>query len=162
MLFHLAEFTSDFDIGFQNREAPTFSSVEGKFDLSQFTVAFWMRTSDKENKGTPLSYANKRNGKVDDNALVIADYTSFDLTINNVTANLDFSTNDGEWHHVAITWSNSNGQWIAYKDGTELMRYASKLFNNSFAIYALLQTNKQILLGQKAFSAFFAKVPAKA
>ena len=117
-----AELASDFDIGFQNREAPTFSSVEGKYDLSQFTVAFWLRTSDKRNKGTPLSYANKHNGKVDDNALVIADYTSFDLTINNVTANLDFSANDGEWHHVAITWSNSNGQWIAYKDGTELKR----------------------------------------
>ena len=83
-----------------------------------------MRTSDLYNKGTPLSYANEVNGKVDDNALVIADYSDFDLTINNVTANLDFSANDGEWHHVAVTWSSGSGTWVAYKDGAEIKRFA--------------------------------------
>ena len=83
-----------------------------------------MRTSDLYNKGTPLSYANEVNGKVDDNALVIADYSDFDLTINNVTANLDFSVNDGEWHHVAVTWSSASGTWVAYKDGAEIKRFA--------------------------------------
>jgi len=118
---------SDFDIGFQNREAPTFSSVEGKYDLSTFTIAFWMRTSDLYNKGTPISYANQVNGKVDDNALVIADYSDFDLTINNATANLDFSANDGEWHHIAVTWSSASGIWIAYKDGAEIKRATTPL-----------------------------------
>ncbi|XP_065058048.1 sushi, von Willebrand factor type A, EGF and pentraxin domain-containing protein 1-like [Rhopilema esculentum] len=113
---------SDFDIGFQNREAPTFSAIEGKYDLSQLTVAFWMRTSDLNSKGTPLSYANTHNGKIDDNAFVLTDYSSFDLTINNVTANLGFSANDGEWHHIAVTWSSATGTWIAYKDGAELKR----------------------------------------
>ncbi len=141
----LAELASDFDIGFQNREAPTFSPIEGKYDISQLTVAFWLRTSDKRNKGTPLSYANKHHGKVDDNALVIADYTSFDLTINNVTANLEFSANYGEWHHVAITWSSSNGQWIVYKDGTELMRYASKLHSTLLTIHNFLRASQQSL-----------------
>ena len=116
------ELGSDFDIGFQNREAPTFSAIEGKYDLSQLTVAFWMRTSDLNNKGTPLSYANTHNGKIDDNAFVLTDYSSFDLTINNVTANLGFSANDGEWHHIAVTWSSATGTWIAYKDGAELKR----------------------------------------
>lgn len=123
----VSELTSDFDIGFQNREAPTFSSVEGKYDLNQFTVALWMRTSDLRNKGTPLSYANEVNGKVDDNALVLTDYSDFDLTINNVTANLDMPTNDGEWHHIAVTWSSASGTWIAYKDGLEFKRYVGLL-----------------------------------
>ncbi len=116
------ELGSDFDIGFQTRQTPSFSFVDGKFDMTQFTVAFWMRTSDTDNQGTPISYANNDKGKVNDNALVLSDYGNFELTVNNVSAALDFSANDGEWHHIAVTWSGSNGQWIAYKDGSEIKR----------------------------------------
>eukprot|EP00794_Sanderia_malayensis_P006970 gene6970-7755_t len=113
---------NDFDIGFQTRQSPSFSFVEGKFDITQFTVAFWMRSSDTLNKGTPISYANKDKGKINDNALVLSDYGDFELTINNISVALNFDANDGEWHHIAVTWSNSNGIWVAYKDGSEIKR----------------------------------------
>lgn len=28
------------------------------------------------------------------------------------------SINDGQWHHVCVTWTSSTGQWQAWKDGT--------------------------------------------
>jgi len=29
------------------------------------------------------------------------------------------SINDGQWHHVCITWTSTTGKWQAWKDGTE-------------------------------------------
>ena len=81
-----------------------------------------MRTSDKENIGTPLSYAVKKGSYVDDNALFLNDYSNFNLAINNETQSLEFDANDGEWHHVVVTWTSSSGLWIAYKDGVEIKR----------------------------------------
>ena len=28
------------------------------------------------------------------------------------------SINDGQWHHVCVTWTSTTGQWQAWKDGT--------------------------------------------
>ena len=63
--------------------ATTSSSVTNIPDLRAFTIAFWLRTDDTENPGTPLSYSNIVAGKLQDNALVIQDYGAFDLYINN-------------------------------------------------------------------------------
>ena len=30
----------------------------------------------------------------------------------------DMSINDGQWHHVCVTWTSTTGQWQAWKDGT--------------------------------------------
>ena len=30
------------------------------------------------------------------------------------------SVNDGGWHHVAVTWSSTNGAYAAYQDGIEM------------------------------------------
>ena len=79
-----------------------------------------MRTSDKENIGTPISYAVKKGGKIDDNALFLNDYSSFNLAINNETDSLGFGANDGEWNHVAVTWTSTTGLWVAYKNGVEV------------------------------------------
>ena len=81
-----------------------------------------MRTSDKENIGTPISYAVEKNGKVDDNSLVLTDYNNFDLIINNESQPLTFGANDGVWHHIAITWRNTDGIWTGYKDGKQTAR----------------------------------------
>ena len=81
-----------------------------------------MRTSDTENIGTPISYAVYTNGKLDDNAFTLTDYKGFNLVINNDTQPLEIDANDGEWHHIAVTWSSSNGLWITYKDGVKVTR----------------------------------------
>eukprot|EP00111_Clytia_hemisphaerica_P015651 TCONS_00046199-protein len=112
---------SDFDLSFQSRVSTSFSSVHGRKDLYHVTLAFWMRTSDDENFGTPISYAVRRpDGTVDDNAFFMNDYSSFNLGINNETESLHFDANDGEWHHIALTWSSSSGLWKTFKDGIHI------------------------------------------
>ena len=46
-------------------------------DLTQFTLCFWMKSNDTENKGTPLSYSLKE----EYNELLIYNYKSFRLDI---------------------------------------------------------------------------------
>lgn len=141
--FFLEESTN-FDISFQSRVSPSFAHVEGRKDLHRFTLAFWMRTSDTENVGTPISYAAQHRGKLDDNALVLTDYTNFNLVINNETQSLEFDGNDGEWHHIAVTWQSADGIWMAYKDGQKIATYVllalhiPLLFKHAFLIYLLI------------------------
>lgn len=92
-----------------------------------------MRTS--ENSGTPISYAVITNGKLQDNAFSLSDDSGLVLVINNKTMALGFDANDGEWHHVAVTWSGADGSWVAYKDGIkikELVVLSNFLFRNNF------------------------------
>lgn len=102
--------------------ATSSSSVGNIPDMNAFTIAFWMRTDDTENPGTPVSYANMVGGKLQDNALVIQDYGAFELHINNKKLFIGVSVNDGRWHHVAIAWDSNGGKWFFYKDGQEVKR----------------------------------------
>ena len=119
-LFILVE-SSDFDLSFQSRVSTSFSSVHGRKNLYHLTLAFWMRTSDDENYGTPISYAVRRpDGIIDDNAFFMNDYSNFNFGINNETESLHFDANDGEWHHIALTWTSSTGLWKTFKDGEHI------------------------------------------
>ena len=53
--------------------AGTFNYSEATFDqdLTSFTVSFWMQTDDKQNQGTPFSYASS---DAMDNALTMTSY----------------------------------------------------------------------------------------
>ena len=31
--------------------------------------------------------------------------------------NVSVAINDGQWHHICLTWENLNGDWVFYKDG---------------------------------------------
>ncbi|MCD6507989.1 Ig-like domain-containing protein, partial [Candidatus Poribacteria bacterium] len=92
------------------------------FPTNAITVEFWMRSSDKAKKGTPISY-----GSADD--LLIYDYgdLKFRIAGEQVTPS-DSSTkvpvNDGRWHHIAITWQSSDGQFKLYEDGAEVKDYS--------------------------------------
>ena len=92
-------------------------------DLSAFTIAFWMRTSDV-NPGTVVSYATKDGGVVQDNALTLQDYSALNLFVNNVTQFVKIDASDGQWHHVAVTWESAGGKWYSYLDGQEVARYS--------------------------------------
>ena len=91
-------------------------------DLHAFTVAFWIRTSDESNPGTPLSYSVKSGDYIQENGLVIKDYANLAVQINNQTGITGDELNDGKWHQVAITWCSSNGIWVYYRDGKEISR----------------------------------------
>jgi len=103
-----------------------------------------MRTSDEENIGTPISYAVEVNGGVDDNALVLTDYSNFNLVINNKTQQLRFGANDGLWHHVAVTWRSSTGAWKAYRDG--ILVSSS---NEAFQQYQTISKGGLFVLGEE-------------
>ena len=79
----MAELCFAYDLSFPLRVATSSSSVYNIPDMQAFTIAFWLRTDDSENPGTPLSYSNVVEGKLQDNALVIQDYGAFELHINN-------------------------------------------------------------------------------
>ncbi|EDO49614.1 predicted protein, partial [Nematostella vectensis] len=112
--------SSDFDLHFPLRVVTSSSSTSNIPDLTVFTIAFWMRTTDRENPGTPISYATTVNGEVIDNALVLQDYGAFTLHVNNKKQFIGVSANDGHWHHVAVTWQSLDGAWAFYLDGKKM------------------------------------------
>ena len=118
----MAELCFAYDLSFPLRVATSSSSVYNIPDMQAFTIAFWLRTDDSENPGTPLSYSNVVEGKLQDNALVIQDYGAFELHINNEKLFIGTSANDGKWNHVAVTWDSNGGKWIFYKNGQEVKR----------------------------------------
>ncbi|XP_067409310.1 sushi, von Willebrand factor type A, EGF and pentraxin domain-containing protein 1 isoform X1 [Emydura macquarii macquarii] len=83
--------------------------------LGDITCAFWMRSTDTTNYGTPISYAVE-NGS--DNAFLLTDYNGWVLYVNGKERITDCpSVNDGNWHHIAVTWTCTNGAWNVYIDG---------------------------------------------
>ena len=119
----MTELCYTYDLSFPLRVATSSSSVQNIPDMRAFTIAFWVRTDDKENPGTPLSYSNMVGNKLQDNALVIQDCGAFALDINNKRLFIGTSANDGKWHHVAVTWDSNGGKWYFYKNGQEVKRY---------------------------------------
>ena len=54
----LSDLSSDFDLKFSTSGITDYVSVEHFYtDVTEMSVAFWMRTSDKVNYGTVFSYA---------------------------------------------------------------------------------------------------------
>ncbi|KAF6127568.1 sushi, von Willebrand factor type A, EGF and pentraxin domain containing 1 [Phyllostomus discolor] len=83
--------------------------------LRAVTCAFWMKSSDINNYGTPISYALE-NGS--DNTFLLTDYNGWVLYVNGKERITDCpSVNDGTWHHIAITWTSVGGAWKVYIDG---------------------------------------------
>ena len=51
--------------------------------------------------------------------------------------------NDGKWHHICFSWTNSDGSWQLYKDGE--LRYNDKGFKTGYTI----KENGTLILGQE-------------
>ena len=121
LAFFLSVLSSDYDLSFQIRSVKSYAAIKKPVpNLSAFTLAFWMRTQDN-NPGTVISYATKEGNIVQDNAITLQDYGSFVLFINNQTDFTGLDVNDGQWHHVAVTWESAGGTWHAYKDGVKVI-----------------------------------------
>ena len=70
-LCDFAELSSSFDFVFATSGTTDYSATERLHDdLTSISVAFWMKTDDKSNYGTVVSYANAQFN----NAFVITDY----------------------------------------------------------------------------------------
>lgn len=83
------------------------------FNLSAFTVCFWMKTDDETNKGTPFSYSTTSTS----NELLVYNYQNFVLYINGEKRDTNVAAADGRWHHICATWENNAGSWQLFKDG---------------------------------------------
>lgn len=110
---------SSFDFYFPTSGITDYASIEdpfGRRNLTAFTIAMWLRTDDRENQGTPVSYATD----ADSNAIVITDYSGFVLYVNGKIQHTDVTADDGNWHHIATTWTSEKGAWQVFKDGLKV------------------------------------------
>jgi len=91
-----------------------------------------------------ISYATQVGDIVQDNALALQDYSSFNLFVNNKTVYTGMKVNDGQWHHVAVTWESAGGTWHSYKDGVEI-----KSSSQAFQQGEVISGDGVLILGQE-------------
>ncbi|XP_054755195.2 sushi, von Willebrand factor type A, EGF and pentraxin domain-containing protein 1-like isoform X1 [Lytechinus pictus] len=117
------ELPKDYDLSFPAARTADRVALEGVLpDLYEFTLAFWMKTSDQDNFGTPISYATRGpNGASDvDNTITLLDYNSFVFFVNGQSAfTYQQANSDTNWHFIAVTWTSETGAWAYYLDGSE-------------------------------------------
>ncbi|OXB54309.1 hypothetical protein ASZ78_008305 [Callipepla squamata] len=110
------EQSSGFNLDFEVSGIYGYVMLDGVLpSLGDITCTFWMKSSDTTNYGTPISYAVE-NGS--DNAFLLTDYNGWVLYVNGKERITDCpSVNDGNWHHIAVTWTCMDGAWRVYIDG---------------------------------------------
>ncbi|XP_064641079.1 sushi, von Willebrand factor type A, EGF and pentraxin domain-containing protein 1-like [Lineus longissimus] len=87
--------------------------------LTTITVAFWMRSHDQLNYGTPFSYGASSNWLAAESSNVFTLYDYGDqLFVNGEVAHLGLRLNDGHWNHVCISWEGTLGLWRVHLNGT--------------------------------------------
>ncbi|XP_078697477.1 uncharacterized protein LOC144925373 [Branchiostoma floridae x Branchiostoma belcheri] len=91
---------------------------DGSFSPDSFTISFHMRTPARDT-GTIFSYGTQQQP----NEIGFAGQSGnrgYTFMVDNQRANVDIpEVLDGQWHVVAITWRNSDGQWRVMVDGEE-------------------------------------------
>jgi hypothetical protein len=109
------------------------------FADTALTIAFWMKTSDNAHQGTPLSYTTAE----DADAFAVTNYTNFSISLGNQsTGATGISANDGQWHHIAVSWRSGNGALMLYKDGQEV-------YQTTLAQGITLPAGGLLIFGQK-------------
>ncbi|XP_035375850.1 sushi, von Willebrand factor type A, EGF and pentraxin domain-containing protein 1 isoform X3 [Electrophorus electricus] len=111
------EMSSSFDLEFEVSGIHSYVMMDGLMpSLDQITCAFWMRSSDTVNYGTPISYAVEGGS---DNSFLLIDYNGWVLYVNGREKITDCpAVNDGRWHHIAVSWRSKDGDWRVYIDGS--------------------------------------------
>lgn len=84
------------------------------FPDKTITVSFWIKTEDSGGTGI-FSFASSQFT----NGFLIVNPANLNIYIRNVnTGNTNVSVNDGQWHHIAVTWqSMQDGELTILKDG---------------------------------------------
>lgn len=91
-------------------------SQVNSFPSDEITVSFWLRTT-ADNQGTFFSYATP----LINNMVMMRNAASLEFFIGGQEGRFltDITVNDGQWHHVAMTWEQQNGRIIIYIDGEQ-------------------------------------------
>lgn len=109
------EMSSAFNLDFEVSGIHGYVMMDGVMPaLTEITCAFWMKSSDTTNYGTPVSYAVE--GR--DNAFLLIDYNGWVLYVNGKERITDCpAVNTGQWYHIAVSWRSWDGDWRIYING---------------------------------------------
>jgi len=85
------------------------------FPPGDITVALWVRTTQTGTDRTLISFA----APVHDNSFLLSFIPTLriDLVTDFNRISTSVAINDGTWRHVAMTWKQSNGQFLLYTNG---------------------------------------------
>jgi|GEM_PF-2627286 len=85
------------------------------FPTSDITVSLWMNTTDVTRSGGIFSYA--LGGTGNDNEFLIYNQKNLTVYCKQSYISTGIAINDDSWHHVAVSWQNSDGFVCVYIDG---------------------------------------------
>lgn len=122
------------------------------FPSDQLSVSMWVKSPDTTKDGSMFSYAVTSQN----NEFLIFNYNNISIYINGPAVTTGVSVNDGDWHHLVVTWQSSNGAVKLYKDGVEEYSGAISVGNpieNGGAI-AIGQEQDSVAGGYQANQAF--------
>lgn len=132
--------------------ALSFAALDGRYDdrvvlapltgtfSDQFSISLWMRSNDPARRGALFSYAVNKPA-VSPHEFSLIDPANLTLFVRGSSVATNVAVNDGTWHHIVTTWSNTNGEYRLFVDGT--------LEAEGFLPHhAVLATNGILVLGQ--------------
>lgn len=111
-----------------------------KFPKDKLSLCFWVKSGGSKPNPTPFSYAAENYP----NAFTLEN--TGNLCVNSLSAGSQqtgISVNDGEWHHVAVTWDSFSGILKLYKNGK------TEFIKENFNKGQNLPLDGTITLGQK-------------
>lgn len=82
------------------------------FPTTEITASFWMKSEETEASDGILSYAVPDSN----NEFLIINQANLTIYVCGRTVSTGVAVNDGEWHHVAVTWRSSDGLLKLYVD----------------------------------------------
>ncbi|XP_017288668.1 sushi, von Willebrand factor type A, EGF and pentraxin domain-containing protein 1 isoform X3 [Kryptolebias marmoratus] len=109
------EMSSAFNLDFEVSGIHDYVMMDGVMPaLTEITCTFWMRSTDTNNYGTPVSYAVEGS----DNAFLLIDYNGWVLYVNGKERITDCpAVNTGQWFHIGVSWRSWDGDWRIYING---------------------------------------------
>ncbi len=90
------------------------------FPTTAISTSFWVRTTDSGDALTSYATGTYHDG----NMWLIIDSSNVSLYRGEHSIPSGKAINDGEWHHVVVTWRNTDGMCQLYVDGRRIWQYA--------------------------------------
>lgn len=111
---------------------------EFQFPSTEFTLSFWIMSLSTDEGMVPLSYATA----YEDNEFILEDPADLKIHIRGISKTTGIELNDGEWHHVVITWEFLTGALTVYKDMVEE-------FQGTLALGTEIRSGGTLVLGNE-------------
>lgn len=125
-------------VSMENPQDVLLTDPVGAFVSTAFTIEWWMKAN-SQNTGTLLSYT-----LAGESSLLITNPGNINIYINTVqtTATGVSFADDDDWHYFTLTWNNSDGRLLLYKD-------AALVYVSILAKDTTIQPGGSLAIGQK-------------